>query len=95
MFVTFVSHLDVFHYADSLRIAFDSVVGRHGRAARDIRFGDVIFVDTPIGSMRSRESTPGSGGRCFHCFGKQAETGPFPSPFDGGKTKFCRYARLF
>ena len=36
---------------ETVSIKFDKKLGRHGVAARDISFGEIIFVDKPIASV--------------------------------------------
>ena len=69
-----------------MSITYDSGVGRHGTAKKDISFGDVVFVDEPIGMVNRY---PLMKLTCFHCLqmsGSQAEE--LRSPFDQ-EARFC------
>ena len=51
---------------EPLRIEYDVTVGRHGVAARDIAFGEIILVDKPIAIV---PLTLKSGSRDMHNVG--------------------------
>lgn len=71
--------------AKSLKIHFDPAVGRHGRATREIKTGDVVLVDMPIANV---PIFPSNQSVCFHCFNELALIRPVLSPFDADAV-FC------
>ena len=71
--------------ADGIQIHYNSSVGRYGRATKDIEFGDIIFMDNPIGLV---PSYPLSDLCCSHCLNAIDAGNAIASPFDP-EYKFC------
>ena len=70
---------------NAMEIQYNKKVGRHGKATKDIKFGDIIFVDNPIGMV---PSYPLNQRDCVHCLNAIDTDCAIVSPFDPDY-RFC------
>lgn len=78
---------DILNKDASFRIDYNVLNGRHGRATRNINFGEVILVDSPIGAITKRDFL-----LCSYCLKEEdSQEVHFCSPFgyNNSRVHYC------